>query len=226
VAYRSFYGICLSTIIVSACSGDESAPAVTTPDGGSTGGSVTGTGGRSSGGSNNTGGAATGGRSGGGTSGAGGASTGGGGTGNGGASGASTGGGGTGNGGAGGTAGAGATGTGGASTGGAATDGGGACGALSGCCSSLTGGQRTVCENIVNAGVGANCTAVSDVFCGDGGVVGPPGGGRGDAFVDCSALATCCAALADGGRAARQCDRLVTNGSDAVCNQVSALFCN
>lgn len=228
MAYRLFFGACISTIVLSACSSDETAPAVQPSDSGA-GGSVTSTGGRSSGGASNTGGASTGGRNAGGTSGNGGASTGGAGAGNGGAGGTATGGAdaGPGNGGAsgaGGTATGGASGAGGANTGGATADA-GACGALSACCNRLTGGQRTVCENVVNTGSSANCTAVSDVFCGDGGVVGPPGPGS-DAFIDCNALAACCAALADGGRAARQCDRVVTNNNNDACNQVSVLFCN
>jgi hypothetical protein len=231
--YRAFFGMCVGSFLFVACSSDETAPAGPTPspDGGSTGGSV-GTGGAKTGGSTGTGGRNSGG--------AGGAATGGGGTatGGGGAGGTATDGGGaggtttdggdssTGNGGTG-TGGAATGGAGGANTGGVATDG-GSCSVLSACCSAFAGRRRNACENIANSGNAANCTAVEELFCGDGGTVGPPGGdgGGGDAFVNCTALKTCCDALADGGRAARQCDRVVTNGNNATCNQVSAIFCN
>jgi hypothetical protein len=242
MAYRSFFGVCVASFMFAACGDDETVPSAATSDTGGTAGSMTGTGGRNTGGARTGGSPGTGGRAsggaGGGTSGAGGASTGGGTADGGGAGGvttdggdgsagdSSTGTGGTGTGGAG-TGGAAAGGAGGANTGGATTDGGGACSVLSACCSSFQGRRRTACQNIANAGNAANCAAVEDVFCGDGGTVGPPGdGGGGDAFVNCTALQTCCDALADGGRANRQCERVVTNGNDGTCNQVSALFCN
>jgi hypothetical protein len=48
MAYRTLLGVCVSTVILAACSSDETAPAFApTDDGGSTGGSTMGTGGRS-----------------------------------------------------------------------------------------------------------------------------------------------------------------------------------
>ena len=112
-------------------------------------------------------------------------------------------------------------GAGGANTGGAATDG-GSCSVLSACCSSLPAGEQGRCNRIANSGNAARCTAVEAIYCGDGGAVGPGG----DAFVTCTALAACCSALADGGPAATNCNRVVALGNDDTCNTVSTRFCN
>ena len=233
MVYRTFFGACVSTIIFAACSSDETTPAGGTPESGGSGGSMTGTGGRNTGGARTGGTTSTGGRA----TGGGGASTGGGGAGTGGG-GASTGGAGTG--GAGGTnpdagdsstgtggtgtggAGTGGAGTGGAGTGGTATDG-GSCAALSACCATLSGREQTRCNNVVGSANGPRCTIAEAIYCGDGGTVGPGGG---DAFVDCTALAACCSALPDGGRAEINCNRAVATANDVFCNNVSTRFCN
>jgi len=221
--YRTLFGACAGLVLFAACGSDETTPSGTTSDGGgasgsSTGGAATGGGGAKNSGGSNAGGSNAGGSNAGGSN-AGGASAGGAPIDGGDSS--TAGSGGTAAGGAGGRAAGGGTATGGAPPDGG--DGGTACSTLSACCSGLTGPRQGACNRIASAGDQVNCASVTDVFCVDGGGVVGPGG---DAFVDCGALQTCCNALADGGRPANNCNRVVGVGDDALCNQASTRFCN